>query len=468
MILETIETDGLAQLSYLVGDESSGECAVVDPRRDVSTYLRRARALEVRITAVLETHVHADFVSGSRELAARTGAPIYTGVGDDYDFERRPLEDGDEIRIGDYVLRALHTPGHSPEHACFTLRENGNEGQSPWAVFTGDTLFAGSVGRPDLASESSAEELARKLYHSIQDQLLPLGDDVIVYPGHGAGSPCGSQIGDRDLTTLGYERRTNEKLQASDEDDFVRAVLGDLPEEPRYYSRMKKINGRGPPVSGDPEMPPSLSPERFREMIDEEKTRVVDTRDIVAFAGAHVEGALNLALRSAFPVWAGWTLGPDDRVLLILEDVDHLELVRRQLFRIGLDRIEGYLQGGMRRWIESGLPLEHRWDLSVRELRGRLTDGGGRELEILDVRSQSEWEEGHIPGARHLYAPYLEEGMDELGLQRDVPVVVYCGTGYRASLAASLLQRNGFEDVRSVPGGMTAWRAEGYELENSG
>lgn len=467
MIFETVKTEGLAQLSYLVGDPAAGTCAVVDPRRDVEVYLELARRHGVRIDHVLETHIHADFVSGSRELARHTGAPVRAGRSDAYGFPHEPLDDGDVIRLGDLRLRVLHTPGHSPEHVCYVL--SGGAGASePWGVFTGDVLFAGSVGRPDLAAGLSEEELARALRQSIVEKLLPLGDDVVVFPGHGAGSPCGSEIGDRDVTTLGYERRHNEKLAADggeppDEDDFVRAVLGDLPEEPRYYSRMKEINAEGSETAGGLGHLGALSPAEFRARADAEGTVVVDAREIVAFGGGHIEAALNIALRDAFPVWAGWLLDPGDELLLVPPDASDVDTLHRHLHRIGLDRVGGWLRRGMRGWIEAGHSYVRRPDMTVHELRDRLRDGDG-ELQVLDVRSDAEWRTGHVPGARHVYAPHVPAAADELDRER--PVATYCGTGYRASAAASLLERLGFDRVHNVPGSMEAWNAAGYPLED--
>lgn len=458
MILEKIESDGLAQLSYVVGDADAGVCAVVDPRRDVEAYLEIARRHQVRVAHVLETHVHADFVSGSRELAARTGAPIRVGPGADYGFDAQPLEDGEVVEVGSWRLVALHTPGHSPEHVCFAL----TDGDEPaWAVFTGDTLFAGSVGRPDLSTGMDEEDLARRLWRSLQEKLLPLGDGTVVFPGHGAGSPCGGSIGQRPISTIGYERAHGEKLRARDADDFVERVLGDLPEEPRYYSRMKRVNAAGSERRGPMPTLAPIPPEAFLERMREDDVTVVDTRSIEAFAGSHVKGTLNIALRSSLPVWAGWMLEPPRPILLIVDDPRDVDEVQRHLWRIGIDDVEGYLEDGMRGWFESGLPVAQRTEWSVHELARRVRDGRP-EAQVLDVRSEAEWREGHVPHARHVHAPYVAERIDELDRER--PVVVYCGSGYRSSLAASVLERAGFEDVHSVPGSIRAWQAAGYPL----
>lgn len=459
MLLETVESEGLAHLSYVLGDEEAGVCAVLDPRRDVSVYLDLARENHCRITHILETHIHADFVSGSRELAAQTGAPIYVGAADGYGFEHRPLKEGDTLELGSLCLKVLHTPGHTPEHVCY-LVSGGKGSQEPWALFTGDTLFAGEVGRPDLLGGGSEERLARELFHTLHEKLLCLGDEVEIYPAHGEGSPCGGNIGDRKTTTVGYERLHNPKLQIRDVDPFVQAVLSDLPEPPSYYPRMKQVNAAGPRVLGCLPAVQPLNPNAFREAMGQPGTLVLDTREIEAFGGAHVEGALNIALRAEFPIWSGWMLKPEQRLLVVLAEEADLDPVQRHLLRIGIEEIGGFLRRGIRGWLEAGLPFRRTLQLSVHELHERVTSGSGG-LQLLDVRRPDEWETGVIPTARTYFAPHLREHLDEL--DREKPTAVYCGSGYRASVAASLLERSGFREVMNIPGSMKAWKAAGYE-----
>lgn len=468
MLFETIVTLGLAHLSYIVG-EVGGDCAVIDPRRDVEAYLDLARERSARITHLIETHIHADFVSGSRELAARTGATIYAGASEDYRLEHRPVNGGDTLEVGGLCLRALHTPGHTPEHVSFVV-SNADEADRPFAVFTGDTLFVGEVGRPDLIGGGTEGRLARQLYRSLFEKLLPLGDEVEIYPAHGEGSPCGGNIGDRRTSTIGYERLHNAKLQAGSEDEFVQSVLSGLPPAPRYYARMKEVNAHGPEVLGGLPTVQPLPPEEFQRDCQEGRTVVLDTREIEAFGGAHVGGALNIPLREEFPVWCGWMLDcdPGQKILLVLEDESHLDEAVRQLLRVGFENICGYLQLGMRGWIEAGLPFATLPQLSVHELKARMERGETSEggLQLLDVRREDEWDEGHLPTARHVFAAFLGERLDEL--DRDRPVAVYCGSGYRASIAASVLQRNGFRAVYNVPGSMKAWKAAGFETVKPG
>lgn len=467
MILETVKAEGLAHLSYLLGDEEAGVCAVIDPRRDMGIYLELARENHVRITHVLETHIHADFVSGSRELAAKTGARIGVGAeagADASGFEHRPLHGGDMLELGSLTLKVLHTPGHTPEHVCF-LVSGGKGAQAPWAVFTGDTLFAGEVGRPDLLGDGSEETLARQLFHSLREKLLPLGDDVEVYPAHGAGSPCGGSIGDRNATTIGYERRCSPHLQARDEETFVSNLLSSLPPAPAYYPRMKKINAAGPEVKGDaPLLLLPIDAAQFAEEAKGPDALVLDTREIEAFGGGHIAGALNIALRpQEFALWAGWMLRPEQRILLVLPDDSQARSAARHLFRIGIENIAGYLRRGMRGWFEAGLPFETLPQMSVHALREHIhsTD---EYLTVLDVRRRDEWEEkGHIPAARHRFAGHLPQHLSEL--DRDKAIAVYCASGYRASVAASLLKREGFARVHNVPGSFSAWEAAGFEVE---
>lgn len=467
MIFETVKTEGLAALSYVVGDEKAGVAVVIDPRRDVGVYLDFVRSCGVRLTGILETHVHADFVSGARELCALTSATVYGGPGE-YGHDVTVLRDGDELKVGALTLRALHTPGHSPEHLCFVLSGGGLGAQGEWAVFSGDALFNGEVGRPDLAANVPPEEGARHLYRSLRGQLLPLDDGLEVYPAHGHGSPCGGQIGVRRRTTLGYEKRHNKRLQSDSEDEFVRGVLAELPAQPPYYARVKDLNARGPGYLGVRPQTPWLDPHEFVSAAASDPLAVVlDTREIEAFADAHLEGSLNIALRDAFPIWAGWMLAPANPLYVILDSPDHEEVVERHLLRLGLESLGGFLRGGMRAYIEAGLPWRGGGQISVHELHEKLVGNSG-DVQLLDVRRDDEWAQGHIAGATHAFLGRLGEELPKLGLDKDKPVAVYCGSGYRSSMAVSLLERHGFRDARNVLGSVSAWKAAGFDLEPSG
>ncbi len=459
MLLETVESKGLAHLSYVLGDDDQGVCAVIDPRRDVSIYLDIARRNNCRITHIFETHIHADFVSGARELAVQSGAQIVGGVSDDYAFDLHQAREGETFSLGALAVKVIATPGHTPEHISL-LVSGGKGAKKAWAVFTGDTLFAGEVGRPDLLGAGSEKELARKLFHSLHEKLFKLGDEVEIYPAHGSGSPCGGSIGDRLTSTIGYERLNLPKAQIKNEDEFVREVLKDLPPAPTYYPRMKKVNAQGATVLGCRRNIAPLDAARFEETMQDDKVRVLDTREIEAFGGAHIPGAMNIALREEFPVWSGWMLKPEEKILLVLSDEGDLDAVQRHLLRIGVENIAGFLRNGMRGWLEAGKPFQTLPQMSVHELKQRLD--GGEPLQVLDVRQDGEWQAGHIKDAVHIFAPKLTNG--DLPFERDEPIVAFCGSGYRASIAASVLQARGFGNVSTVPGSMKAWKAAGYEL----
>lgn len=457
MVIETVYTEGLAQLSYLIGDDATGKAAVIDPRRDVDVYLELAGKHKLTITHALETHIHADFVSGCRELADRTGtARIFLSGegGAEYGFAHEQLKDGDQIDLGRVILTARHTPGHTPEHMSYLAVENIRP-DKPFAVFSGDCLFADSVGRPDLLGDQQTGGLAKDLFRSLRDFYLQLADDVRVHPGHGAGSPCGANISDRMVTTIGYERKHNPALQIADEAEFVDFVLFTAPPEPRYYKRLKQLNAQGPELLRG--LPPALplTAEQFARAIKEEKVQLLDNRQMLAFGGGHVAGAMNIGPRAELSIWAGWLLDPATPILLILRDENELDTARQHLLRVGCDALGGYLLGGMEAWANKGLPLAEVPQITVHELDKRRRGG---DLQVLDVRSPDEWQAGHVPGAVYIFLPELQQKLDRL--DKSKPVAVYCDSGYRASIAASTLKRHGFDDVSNVVGSWKAWTAQ--------
>ena len=457
LLFEPFYTDGLAQLSYLVGDSKAGIAAVIDPRRDIEIYLEFARSKAVRIAFAIETHIHADFVSGVHELASRTGAEIAGGVSDDYKFPLRQLGNGDCLEIGGTRLEVMRTSGHTPEHISLLLHD-AQQGEAAFGVFTGDTLFNLDVGRPDLLGHGSEHKLAGALYHTLFEHLLPLGDRMEIFPCHGAGSACGKSIGDRRQSTIGNERLFNPALKPRTEAAFIDWLLDEMPEPPGHYARLKKANAAGASVRGPINYPEPLPPKGFRDRSRD--AVVVDTRSILAFGGGHVPGALNIALREEFPNWAGWILTDDRPILLVGETADDVRRATQHLFRIGLDRIEGYLHNGMTDWQNAGLPLANVCEWTVRELDSRREDPN---LSVLDVRGDDEVVKGRVPGAKHIFLPQLEHRLGEL--DRAKTIAVYCGSGYRASIGTSILKRNGFEHVANVPGSWQAWRAADLPVE---
>lgn len=455
---EQINTPGLAALSYLVGDRDQGLVAVIDPRRDVEVYLERARAADVRIAAIIETHIHADFVSGSHELAARTGAPIYGGRSEDYRFDVHPLDDGTEITLGGVRLQALHTPGHTPEHIALLLFDD-QQGQEPFGLFSGDLLFNLEVGRPDLLGEESKRALAAQLHESLFVTLAALPDRIEVYPGHGAGSACGGSIGDRLQSTLGNERLFSPALQDRSPEAFTDWLLGSLGDPPRYYAHLKQVNAIGAPLRGGTPVPAALSVDEFASRAQEPSTVIIDARSMEAWAAGHVEGAINLPADDHFPMWLGSVVEPETRLLLIAEDPNTLAVAVGHAHRIGYDHLIGYLHGGMAAWEQAGRAVAHGDLVSVHQLSERI---GNEDLTVLDVRTAAEHTKGHIPGSVHIPANQIVARAGELDPDR--PVITYCGTGYRATVAASLLHRAGLGQAAAVPGSYRAWTAAGLDV----
>eukprot|EP00913_Durusdinium_trenchii_P035319 g33049.t1 len=465
LVFESVQTAGIAQLSYLVGDTSSGTAAVVDPRPNVDIYLELARKHGVSITHVFETHIHADFMSGARALSERTGsARIYaSGEGDaEYDFDLKTIQGGDSFSFGSVTLTAHHTPGHTPEHLAYELAEKGSENR-PWGVLTGDSLFVGSAGRPDLLGEDETEELTEQLFHTLRDYYLKLEDGVMIYPCHGAGSACGADIGDRPMSSIGYERRTNPFLQYEDFDEFKQFVNDGAPPVPQHYPILKKVNARGPEWTGAHPVIPGLPPEEFQEAAEKGTAQLVDTRQMLAFGGGHIPKAINIGDRPELSVWAGDMLDYDKPILLVVEDETQLDWIGWHFAYVGLTDFAGYLVGGMKAWDNAGLPLERIPQVSVLELRKRQD-----EFQILDVRSPDEWDQGHLSGAHHHFIGEMRHGVNGVaGLDRKKPVATFCGSGYRASIAASLMQRDGYASVHNVPGSMLAWKSAGFEVKES-
>jgi hydroxyacylglutathione hydrolase len=448
--------EGLGNTSYLVADEEKGVAAVIDPLRDVDLYTQAAQELGVRITHILETHVHNDFVSGSRELAAWTGATIHASAQAELRFEYVPLREGDQILLGSLRIDVLETPGHTPEHFSYTVSEPGSH--QPKVLFSGGSLLVGSVSRTDLLGEELAEPLAQQLYHSLQEKIMTLPDEVEVYPTHGAGSFCAVGTHADRTTTIGRERRTNPLLKATSPQDFARRLLTSLSSYPAYFGRMKALNQEGPPILGRLPILKPLSVQAVREEMGR-GTQVLDMRHPRHFAAGHIPGSYHVALRSSFVTWVGWVV-PPGRLILISEDTGRHEEAVRQLIRIGYDDLAGYLEGGLAAWEAAGLPVERAGVLDVRELYQRLERG---DLALLDVRQDSEWEGGHVAQAHHIELGSLVAEAERL--PRGQPIATICGGGFRSSTALSILERLGFRNLYNVKGGMDAWRKAGLPLE---
>jgi hydroxyacylglutathione hydrolase len=462
LIFKTIQTEGIAELSYLLGDDDEGVGAIFDPRADVEIYVEMAREAGLAITHIFETHIHADLVSGSRELCARLeSAKIYASGegGADYGFEVEKIKDGDRFTFGEVLVTARHTPGHTPEHMSYVLSET-DRPDEPWAVLTGDSLFVSSAGRPDLLGEKHTKQLAEQQFHTLHDFYLKMPDHVMIYPNHGAGSPCGADIGARLSSTIGYERKFNKFLQFNDAKSFTEFAINSAPPVPHYYPLMKKVNAAGPKVIGNLPRVPGLPPKAFKEAIDKKRGVLVDVRTMLAFGGGHIADALNIGGTPILSIWAGWMLDPEKPILLVMENDEDLERIVRLFVRTGYTKFAGYLIGGMKAWDAAGFPLERIGQMSVHELNDRKAS-----LQVVDVRSPGEWKKGHVPGAHHIFVPELAKRMSEL--DRNKPTAVYCGSGYRASIATSILKPLGFTDLWNVPGSWEAWKKAKLPVEGA-
>jgi len=450
----------LAHASYLIG--SNGEAAVVDPQRDVQQYIDEAEANGLTIKYVIETHLHADFVSGHLELAAETGAEIVFGERAGAEFPHRAVRDGDELQIGRVILRALETPGHTPEGISWLVIDT-EISSDPQKVLTGDTLFIGDVGRPDLvgAKGYTPNQMAEMLYDSLHAKLLSLDDSVEVYPAHGAGSACGRNISKETSSTIGEQRRTNYALRPMQREDFVKLMTSDLPAPPSYFSMDAEINRRGAGMLSDIHAE-TFTPQEVSERLQQGAV-VLDVRESTAFANGHLPGSLNLGLKGSYAPWSGNLIKPESSLIIVADGKDEIDEAVMRLARVGLENVAGYLDGGVASWNAAGLDLETTPQISVSELHSQLNTDG-KKMQIVDVRAPSEYSSGHLPGAKNVPLPELEAKLANLDSTQATAVV--CAGGYRSSAAASILQRHGFNDLYNIIGGTSAWVSAGYSTEN--
>jgi glyoxylase-like metal-dependent hydrolase (beta-lactamase superfamily II) len=449
MYFEQFYLGCLAHASYMLASE--GEAVVVDPQRDVEIYLEAAQKQGLRIRHILETHLHADFVSGHRELAARTGATIYIGKAAGATFPHVDVTDGSELRVGNLRIRALETPGHTPESICLVVTDE-EKSQQPWAVLTGDTLFIGDVGRPDLSKTHTPQQLAGLMYDSLHNKLLTLPDEVLVYPAHGAGSLCGRNMRAERSSTIGTERLTNYALQIKTRDAFIQQMTTNLPARPDYFLEDAAINRAGAtPLTELPKVKP-ISATELKAML-ERGAMALDVRPGDEFAAGHVPGSVNIALSGQFASWAGAVFGLSSHPVLIAGSPEQLSEARLRLARVGIEDLAGYLEGGVRGWKQAGFALRQLPQITVQDLNSRLRDPA---LHVLDVRREGEWEAGHIDGADwYPLDRFRAAALPEI--EQDVPVAVHCAGGYRSMIACSLLQRAGY-NVINVLGGFDAWK----------
>jgi hydroxyacylglutathione hydrolase len=470
MLLRYFYDQKLAQASYFIGCQATGEALIIDPARHVEPYLATAEAEGMRIVAAAETHIHADFVSGARELAERTGATLYLSDAGDQDwkylyadqYQHVPLQEGDTFRVGNIHFNVWHTPGHTPEHLAFLMTDTAGANR-PMGIFTGDFVFAGDVGRPDLLEKAAkiadtAETGARQMFHSLQ-RFKELPDYLQLWPGHGAGSACGKALGAVPSSTVGYEKLFNWALQHEEEEPFIRELLAGQPEPPHYFAMMKKVNKEGPALLHSQRLPQHLPFNRLEQVLKSDAP-VVDTRPAAAFAASHIPGTINIPHDGSFINWAGWLLAYDRPFYLIIDQ--HLVAsVAQDLAAIGLDNAAGYFEtAAIEAWAAAGHELECYQFIPPARAARQIEAG---EAILLDIRNQTEWEEGHIPGARHLMLGYLPDEAETL--PKDRPVIVHCETGARSAIGASILQARGFSEVANLMGGLRDWSAAGLPVQ---
>jgi len=456
MYFEQFYLGCLAHASYMLGSER--EAAVVDPQRDVEIYLKAADEQGLKIRHIFETHLHADFVSGHLELAKRTGAKIYIGAEAGATFSHVAMRDGSEVRFGKLRISALETPGHTPEGICLVVTDE-EKSSDPWAVLTGDTLFIGDVGRPDLSKSHTPQQLAGSLYDNLHGKLMKLGDQVLVYPAHGAGSLCGRNMRAERSSTIGTERLTNYALQIKTREEFIRQLTDNLPSRPEYFLQDAQINRTGAPALTEMrDLPPLAAPEL--DALLQQGVFVLDVRPNPDFAAAHVPGSVNIALSGQFASWAGTIMGLSARPVLVADTPEQYAEARLRLARVGIEDPRGFLQGGVAAWKQAGLPLARVQQITVQELSDRQRGNG---LQVLDVRREGEWQAGHIEGAEWFPLDNFKISAPEL--DSSAPVAVHCQGGYRSMIACSLLQRAGLENIVNVAGGFDAWRQAGFPVK---
>jgi len=451
----------LAHASYLIG--SDGEAAVVDPQRDVDQYLDEAATHHLKINYIIETHLHADFVSGHRELAARSGAQIIFGEQAKATIPHHPVKSGDELMIGRVKLRVLETPGHTPEGICILVIDTEVSDQ-PQKVLTGDTLFIGDVGRPDLAGQKgyTPQMMAGMMYESLHEKLLRLDDAVEVFPAHGAGSMCGRNLSTETSSTIGEQRKLNYALQPMTKEQFIKLMTTDLPEAPAYFSRDAEINRTGAESLTGLSRAAELPAVEVRQLAAQ-GSLVLDVRDAAEFGAGHVPGALNIGLGGQFASWAGSLIPSASPIVIVAESNEKVEEAQLRLARVGLENVQGYLRGGIKAWANVGLELDIVPQISVAELKELIETQP--DLQLIDVRRGAEYDSGHAPRATSAPLAKLGDLLPRLNLKPNAQTAVICAGGYRSSAGTSIMQQAGFRHLVNVMGGTKAWIDAGYEVE---
>lgn len=450
MYFKQITVEGMGCLSYLIGCPMAQVACVVDPKRDVQDYIDLARENGMKITHIFETHLHADHVSGNQELRSRTGAEICLMEDTPVTFEYTALKENQVIKFGNTKLEFIKTPGHTPNSMSILVTDTARSSE-PWMVLSGDCMFVGDIGRPDLAGEELVAEQTLNLYDSLYNKLGKMPDSLEVFPAHGEGSLCGKGMSAKSSSTIGFEKHNNELLNLSKE-MFEKRMMQSFPERPKSFTHIINMNKNGAPLLDRCPMVQDMSPGQVQEEIDR-GALVLDTRDTAAFGGVHIPGSINIGFAKQTANWIGMVIDSDKNLVLIVTDEKAYEIMTLHLHRIGYDNIIGYLYGGMDAWQQAGLPINQLWQLSTEKLKQKIATDQCEYL--FDVRTPAEWANGHIEQASHL--PLTELLNHPPDIPKDKEIIVTCGVGYRGNIAASFLQSNGFGHVHSLAGGTSAW-----------
>lgn len=453
-LIEPFVDTALGNSAYLIGSHDIKKGVLIDPLRDVDRYLHAASERGLTLTHVLDTHLHADFVSGNREIAHQTGALIAASADAQLGFEHQPLTEESVIDLGAFQVRVMTTPGHTPEHISFLIVEPGHK--TPSALFSGGALIVGGAARTDLLSPDLTHPLARHLYHTIHDKLLKLPDELEVFPTHGSGSYCVAPASSDRTTTIGRERANNSLALAHSEEEFIQRALTGLPSYPIYYKFMREINQRGAKILGGIPVLEPLSAEEVKVLM-ERGTVILDVRHGKQFAAGHIPNSYGIRVDAPLTTWAGWLIPFGSRVALVAKSADQIVAATRQLIRIGYDDLIGYLDGGIDSWVRAGYPVETIPSMNTKELRERLN-----EVLLVDVRMRSEWDAGHIPNAIHFEGGRV--AWDELPFPHDRPLAIQCASGNRSMSVSSVLRRRGYHNVIQVEGGINKWKMHGFEI----
>lgn len=458
MYFNQISVSGLGCLSYVIGCPKAKAMAVIDPKRDIQDYLDISRDEGMKITHVFNTHVHADHVSGDQELKLATGADIYIHESAPVEYQHKKVADGDVFEIGNAKLQVLHTPGHTPNSISLLVTDKARAPEAEM-LLTGDLLFVGDIGRPDLPGAEILDEQVENLYHSLYVKLADYPDHLEVFPAHGEGSLCGRGMSAKKSSTLGYERRANHMLGFSSFEAFKDEVMSAFPVRPKSFTHIIQTNLKGAPTLDACPMDKSLTPGQFEKMMAGGAT-VIDARDSAAFGGFHIPGSINIGFEKQLANWVGMVVDPQAEIILVVYDQADYHRMSLELHRIGYDLIFGYLSGGIMSWLMSGRSVEQLEQISPHQLAARLDNGG---IRLIDVRTPAEWSDGHIAQAEHF--PLSSILADELPpAERDQELVLQCGSGYRSNIAASILSQSGFSKVKSLAGGSFAWSNAGLPL----